>query len=204
MKVIQNLKIQAKALKLHYILYIVLVLGFFISFSNYSAHAENVNYQVNIDPALTITVTSGGSGSSGTAVSDITLDLNPMNHTFDSQSIDVTVATNNITGYKLAMDTINSSTDLTRNQDPNNTGTNDGISSVLSTLASTASGYSENDFRNCNIADCTNKWGFKVSSSDTDAAKVTTNYFPFQADNTLATNSKAPYKGAFLCLKKVI
>ena len=144
---------------------------------------ETVDYNVNIAPSLNVSVTSGG-----VATDNVTLNLNPASHTFDSQGIDVTVSTNNVTGYNLSLATSDGTTDLTRDTS-SDIGTP--INAVINTLAPNSSGYSESTFSNCNIADCVNKWGFKVSASDTNPSKVTTNYFPFAADPNLAVNHYA-------------
>ncbi len=145
-----------------------------------NTHAESVDYNVNIAPSLNVSVTSGG-----VATSSVVLNLNPNSKTFDSKSVDIKVATNNITGYQLFVSTSNSSTDLDRDA------TVDSVSATIPTLATRSGGYSDSDFRNCTTSDCTNKWGYKVSASDTDPSLVTVNYFPFTQNINLATNHVA-------------
>ncbi len=101
------------------------------------------------------------------------------------------MATNNVTGYQLFVSTVDGKTELARDN------TDGAFSSTVPTIPTltptspTTTGYSESDFRNCTIADCTNKWGYKVVASDTDPSTVTANYFPFVLNTNLATNHYA-------------
>ena len=129
---------------------------------------------------MNLSVTSGGVATSG-----VVLNLNPNSKTFDSKSVDVKVSTNNVTGYQLSVSTSNSSTDLDRDA------TADSVAATIPTLATRSGGYSDSDFRNCTTSDCTNKWGYKISASDTNPSLVTANYFPFTQNINLATNHYA-------------
>ncbi len=154
--------------------------------SAWAVNPASVDFNVNIAPTLTIDVTSGG-----VATNNITLNLNPNSKTFDHQSVDINVATNNVTGYQLFVSTVDGKTELARdNTDGAFSSTIPTIPTLTPTSPSTT-GYSESDFRNCTIADCTNKWGYKVVASDTDPSTVTANYFPFVLNTNLATNHYA-------------
>ena len=151
-----------------------------------ATNPASVDFNVNIAPTLTIDVTSGG-----VATSDVVLNLNPNTKTFDHQSVDINVATNNVTGYQLCVSTVDNKTELTRD---NTDGAFSSTIPTIPTLTPTSpatTGYSESDFKNCTIADCTNKWGYKVTASDTDPSTVTANYFPFVLNTNLATNHYA-------------
>ena len=153
--------------------------------SAWAVNPASVDFNVNIAPTLTIDVTSGG-----VATNNITLNLNPNSKTFDHKSVDIKVATNNITGYQLFVSTANNKTELDRDN-------TDGAFTTIPTIPTlnptspTTTGYSESDFRNCTSTDCTNKWGYKVTASDTDPSLVTANYFRFILNTNLATNHVA-------------
>lgn len=169
--------IQDLIIKNYYILYIVMILGILsvsslavASLFPYHASAESVDYQVNVSPTLTVAVTSDG-----IATDQIKLNLNPANHNFDHQTLDVSVATNNITGYQLLVSTPNNNTNLIRDD------SSDGIDSAIATLSNPTSDSTSSSFEN-------NKWGYRIIASDTDAGSVTNNYLPFASNTILSVN----------------
>ena len=169
--------IQNLIIKNYYILYIVIISGILsvsslavASLFPYRAFAESVDYQVNVSPTLTVAVTSDG-----IATDKIKLNLNPANHNFDHQTLDVSVATNNITGYQLLVSTPNNNTNLIRDD------SSDGIDSAIATLSNPTSDSTSSSFEN-------NKWGYRIIASDTDASLVTNNYLPFASNTILSVN----------------
>lgn len=151
--------------------------------SVFAANPESVTYQVNVAPSLVVEVPTGN---------DVVLDLNPNSKTFDYEDVQVIVRTNNITGYQLNVTTADNHTYLTRNTSSDVTPINAQMDTLTPTTPATT-GYSESDFENCldSNTGCMNKWGYKVTSSDTDPSLVTTNYFPFTTNTLLATNHQA-------------
>lgn len=148
--------------------------------SSNSTFADNVDFSVNVDPTLVVEVPNGN---------NISLDLNPNSKTFDSKDMEIIVRTNNITGYQLSMSTTDGNTYLSRDTSGDVTP----INAYVETLATNSSGYSDSDFSNCqdiNTA-CMNKWGYKITASDTSASLVTSNYFPFVNNTTISTNHNA-------------
>ena len=102
------------------------------------------------------------------------LDLDPASKTYDSKSFPVSVATNNITGYKLSVSTTGDITDLTRDISSDTTTL---PTYTIPTLDSGSSYAAPSDFP-------ANKWGYKKDSG---------NYIPFSSptpllENTTATN----------------
>ena len=111
-----------------------------VAYTN-QAHADNVDYTVNVADSLNVTVSSN----------NVVLDLNPNTKTSDSQDITVTVGTNNITGYKLNMSSTGDITSLSRDS------SGDGITASIPTLSSaagtTASSLSDNT------------WGYRLNNT---------------------------------------
>lgn len=147
-----------------HILYIVVVAGILSIFSASSTFADNVDYSVTIEPSLTLTIPS----------SSVVLGLDPASKTYDSKSFPVSVATNNITGYKLSVSTTGDITDLTRDISSDTTTL---PTYTIPTLDSGSSYAAPSDFP-------ANKWGYKKDSG---------NYIPFSSptpllENTTATN----------------
>ena len=91
-----------------------------------TAEESSVNYNVNVAPSLNIALSGDIQTSGGN--NNVVLNLNPNNHTYDSKNVNVVVATNNITGYKLTMTSTGNTTDLVRNS------TIDGINATIPTL----------------------------------------------------------------------
>ena len=145
-----------------------------------AANPENVTYQVNVAPSLVVEVPTGN---------NVVLDLNPNSKTFDYKDLEVIVRTNNVTGYQLKLTTADNNTYLTRDTSVDAIPINAQMNTLTPTTPATT-GYSESDFKNCldTNTSCMNKWGYKVTSSDTDPSLVTTNYFPFTNNTTLAIN----------------
>ena len=102
-----------------------------------SAFAENLDYEVNIQPSLVVTIPTN----------TVELDINPATSQFSSQALNVIVGTNNPTGYTLSMSS--SDTALAR----------EGGSETIQTLDSKSGGYTESDFT-------VNRWGYKLASTN--------------------------------------
>lgn len=128
-KIIQTLKNRTKS---HYILYIVLVLGIFLSFSGDSAFADNMQTNVRVRPSLTFTI----------PVSSISMSLNPASKPFDTKTIPITVGTNNESGYQVFVNA--TGTELVNTDDSTYT---------IPTL--TSSGYTDANFP-------ADYWGYKL------------------------------------------
>ncbi|MBQ3280711.1 hypothetical protein IJG92_03640 [Candidatus Saccharibacteria bacterium] len=111
-----------------------------IAYTN-QAHADNVDYTVNVADSLNVTVSS----------SSVVLDLNPNTKTSDSQDITVTVGTNNITGYKLNMSSTGDITSLTRDSSV------DGIAASIPTLSAEAGATASS------LSD--NTWGYRLNNT---------------------------------------
>ncbi len=124
------------------------------------AYADSLDYSVQIRPSLNITVSS----------STVQLLLNPSTTPFGKADLTVSVGTNNFTGYKLYMKSLNDATDLVNSAFSTPT--------VIETLSSSTT---EANF----ISDATlaNKWGYRVTSADNTGADSditsTTDFFPF-------------------------
>ena len=86
--------------------------------SSSNASATDVDYNVSIAPALTLTIPSN----------PIIINLDPSSKTFDSKDFTISVGTNNRTGYTLTLSTPNDGTNLNRDT------TSDGISAIMPTL----------------------------------------------------------------------
>ena len=107
------------------------------------AHADTFKTNVDIAPKLNVTVPS--------TPTEITLD--PSSQPFDYEDLDVTVSTNNYTGYYMTMSS--STTNLVKKEDS---------SKYIETLPALDGGYTNETF-------VTNKWGYKIGTSG--------NYQPF-------------------------
>lgn len=135
-----------------------------------SASADTtVTYEVQVEPSLNISFSSD----------NVSLDLNPLNKTFDTQDLLVTVSTNNPNGYKLYVNTDNDTTNLI------NTDYSD---AYIETLGSTVT---ESAFD-------TNKWGFRITGDPEDSSITgdtsitsTTSFFPFASGSLISSSSTA-------------
>jgi len=116
--------------------------------------SDNIDATVNVEPSLTLSVSAN----------TLNLNLDPSSVTFGYNDLDVTVGTNNETGYKLTMST--TSTNLVNTEDTN---------VVIETLPTLSGGYTDSTF----IA---NKWGYKKNRN-------TDNYNGFPSTETLLENS---------------
>ena len=154
--------------KAKYILYIVAILSIFLMFSGNSTFAEDVDYNVNIAPALTLT----------TSTNSLALNLDPSSKTFDSKDLTVTVGTNNATGYKLTLSTPNDNTNLERDTSGDTTA----ISATIPTLDTGT--YTESTFT-------ANKWGYKINTNTAIPSIITSDYIPFTSGNTLMERDTA-------------
>ncbi len=136
-----------------------------------SAHAESLNYDVIVKPTLALTLSSP----------TVSFHLNPVSNSFNTGNLDISVATNNLNGYKLYIGTAEGSgstsgTDLTNTT--NNT----------YTIPTLESSIKESSF-------VVNKWGYRISAGtniNPDITDTTTGpnskYFPY-ASNTLISSS---------------
>ncbi|MBR3270232.1 hypothetical protein IKG07_03235 [Candidatus Saccharibacteria bacterium] len=134
--------------------------------SSSNASATDVDYNVSIAPALTLTIPSN----------PIIINLDPSSKTFDSKDFTISVGTNNRTGYTLTLSTPNDGTNLNRDT------TSDGISAIMPTLDPGT--YTQSSF----TAD---KWGYKINSNTSIPSTITSGYVPFQSGNTLMESDTA-------------
>ena len=116
-----------------------------------SAFAEDIKYQTEIPSILYINIPTV----------EIDVSVNPASRPFDSRSFSVTVATNNLTGYQMMMNS--DSTDLLNIDDATQT---------IPTLSALDGGYTYDTFE-------TNRWGYKKGSG---------NYMPFVSGTQLLKN----------------
>jgi len=151
-----------------HILYIVVVAGILGIFSASSAFADNVDYSVTIEPSLTLTIPT----------SSIVLNLDPSSKTFDSKDLNVSVGTNNKTGYKLTLSTPNDNTNLERDTSGDTTA----ISATIPTLDTGT--YTESTFT-------ANKWGYSINSNTAIPSTITSGFIPFVSGNTLMERDTA-------------
>ncbi|MBQ8156458.1 hypothetical protein IJ101_01580 [Candidatus Saccharibacteria bacterium] len=98
--------------------------------------AENLDYNVSIQPSLSVIIPSN----------TVELNINPVTTQFNSADLSVTVGTNNATGYTLTMSS--DSTELSKA----------GSTDTIPTLETLAGGYPEADF-------AVNHWGYKLSTA---------------------------------------
>ena len=125
--------------------------------SAYSGATFDAN--VRVRPSLTLNITS-----SSNPVTDITFELDPASKPYDSKELNISVGTNNATGYVLTMTTANGETDLVNIADN---------SKVIPTLSSEA-GSTPTSLAN-------NTWGYKKDSG---------NYLPFASTTILSNNTR--------------
>ena len=135
---------------------LMLLLSIFVGVSPTSAttSVNTISGEVTISPSLNVTIPS----------STVSLNLNPLNTDFDSSNLNVTISTNNPSGYTLTMSpVVANTTSLTRVS-----GTE-----TIPTLIEKTGGYTESEFT-------TNSWGYKLSS---------TNYLTFKNTNDITTTN---------------
>lgn len=116
-----------------------------------SAFAEDIKYQTEIPSILYINIPTA----------EIDVLVNPASRPFDSKNFSVTVATNNLTGYQMMMNS--DSTDLLNIDDATQT---------IPTLSALDGGYTYDTFE-------TNRWGYKKGNG---------NYMPFVSGTQLLKN----------------
>ena len=134
-----------------YILYIIAILaGVLVSTPVF---AETMKSEVNIKPSMTLDV----------PVSSINLNLDPATNAFASKDINITVGTNNKTGYWISMSSSTGESDLV-NIDDN--------TKIIPTIA-TAGSYTSSNFP-------INQWGYKIDSG---------NYTPFVSGATIKSSN---------------
>jgi hypothetical protein len=112
----------------------LLLCGALTTYNN--VFAETIDYNVNIEPSLVVTIPSN----------TVELNINPVTTQFNSADLSVTVGTNNATGYTLTMSS--DSTELSKA----------GSTDTIPTLETLAGGYPETDFT-------VNHWGYKLSTA---------------------------------------
>ena len=156
-----TLKLKSKIFSLYgkgaLAVFAVLALFAVSSSSAFAANNGNINYNVNIKPSMTVNIPS----------SSVALALNPSGTAFSSQALNITVGTNNPSGYTLYMSSKNGTSNLTNE---------DGSGSTIQTLPSNGTtGYTESTFVD-------DKWGISVGSG---------NYFPFVSGNSINSSSTA-------------
>ena len=129
-------------------------LGFsFGLFASNPVFAETMKNKVDIKPSMTLDI----------PVSSINLNLDPATKPFDSKDVNITVGTNNKTGYWISMSSSTGESDLV-NIDDN--------TKIIPTIA-TAGSYTSLDFP-------INQWGYKIDSG---------NYTPFVSGATIKSSS---------------
>ena len=134
-----------------YILYIVAILaGVLVSTPVF---AETMKNKVDIKPSMTLDI----------PVSSINLNLDPATNAFASEDVNITVGTNNKTGYWITMSSATSGSDLVNIDDNTKT---------IPTIA-TAGSYTSSDFP-------INQWGYKIDSG---------NYTPFVSGATIKSSN---------------
>ena len=105
--------------------------------SSASAFAEQLDYEVNVQPSMTVTIPT----------TTVQLDIDPATAEFNSQNLSVSVGTNNPTGFTLTMSA--DDTSLTRQS-----GTD-----TIPTLDPLDGGYTEDSFT-------VNRWGYKLATTN--------------------------------------
>ena len=178
MKVIRTLK---NLTNNYYVLYIVLVLGLFLTITNGSTFAETVDYSVFVKPSLKISISSN----------PVVLNLNPNSKPFGIAEVDVSIGTNNLYGYKLYMNTdIDTTTGLAKT-------TLERDSSIDSVVADIPTLSNSNSASPCttsytNTTFTTNSWGYRINNDAGGEANcidtTSTNYYAY-APNTLISSS---------------
>ena len=136
-----------------------------------SAYAESLDYDVIVQPSLALTLSSP----------TVSFHLNPASNSFNTGNLDISVATNNLNGYKLYIGTAEGS-GSTSGTDLTNTTNNTYTIPILE------SNVKESSF-------VVNKWGYRISAgtnTNPDITDTTTGpnskYFPY-ASNTLISSS---------------
>ena len=117
------------------LLVITSIFGLLVSTPSY---AENISASANIQPSMTFTI----------PVSTISMNLNPASKPFESQTIPITVGTNNSYGYKVYVNTIDNNKDLINTTD---------TAKTIPTLASSGA-YDVTTFP-------ANHWGYRINSN---------------------------------------
>ncbi len=144
------------------------------------ASASSFDYNVNVKPTLSITLSSP----------TIALRLNPASLKFNTGNVDISVATNNLSGYKLYMGADGDTTNLVNTTDSNyyiETLPTSGTTNCAIISGGTG-GCTESNFP-------TNYWGYRIASgsnTNPDITDTTTGsnsrYFPY-IPNTLINST---------------
>ena len=144
------------------------------------ASASSFDYNVNVKPTLSITLSSP----------TIALRLNPASLNFNTGNVDISVATNNLSGYKLYMGADGDTTNLVNTTDSNyyiETLPTSGTTNCAIIVGGTG-GCTESNFP-------INYWGYRIASgsnTNPDITDTTTGsnsrYFPY-IPNTLINST---------------
>ena len=144
-----------------------------------SVYADtSMNYNINIKPALKLSVSSG----------TVSLLLNPTTQNFAAQNLNVTVGTNNYYGYQLFMNTASNTTNLVRQNNSAVDGASFSTPPTIPTLASstTASAFPAN------------YWGYRINNNvggnadyiDTTASNANSgNYFGYTSGTLISSSA---------------
>ena len=138
----------------------VVTMGALLAVGGYASSAfaaksvNTISGEVTISPSLNVTIPS----------STVSLNLNPLNTDFDSSNLNVTISTNNPSGYTLTMSPVVANTTVLTRVSGTET---------IPTLIEKTGGYTESEFT-------TNSWGYKLSS---------TNYLTFKNTNDITTTN---------------
>ena len=153
----------------------------FVAITNFApASASSFDYNVNVKPTLSITLSSP----------TIALRLNPASLNFNTGNVDISVATNNLSGYKLYMGADGDTTNLVNTTDSNyyiETLPTSGTTNCA-IIAGGTGGCTESNFP-------INYWGYRIASgsnTNPDITDTTTGsnsrYFPY-IPNTLINST---------------
>ena len=166
-------------------LFLVLISACSVIFNSSFVFAEPIDYNVNIQDSLSVVVSSD----------TVNLNLNPLNQTYGTSNLDITVGTNYLNGYKLY---INSASSSLANTDYYN---NTGIATSPSITPGTAPIFYIDTLESSTTASAfpVNYWGYRISSgntgdpsiTDTSTESSTTSYYPFSS-GTLVSSASAP------------
>ena len=121
-----------------------------------NTYADGVEFSATVESSMNITLTAD----------TVSLNLNPANAAFASQTLTASVGTNNLAGYTMTMSSANDATVLSRTE---------AISGSTPTIATLASAVSESNFP-------ANRWGYRFDSG---------NYQPYASGMTYSSSLTA-------------
>ena len=143
------------------------VSGVFVS--NVFAESANTDFNIKVNPSLSLSVSSSNVGFS----------LTPTQAgSYDSASFNIYSSTNNIAGYTLTMST--NKVDLESNIVNPNTGTKP----TIPTLVETQNGITASAFEASTSSDVLNHWGISVAGANYNAMKSTQEIRKTTVNNT--------------------